>query len=96
MNDCTTPEGLQSMILRQFLHQDPVGLSYLIGCGGRGVAAVVDPAGDVGSYPLAAQTGGMAIAYVIDSHLHADHVSVGPMLARRTGAESEFLVADLQ
>ncbi|BCY03284.1 MBL fold metallo-hydrolase [Stutzerimonas stutzeri] len=75
------------MILRQFLHQEPVGISYLIGCGGRGIAAVVDPVGDIGTYLQAAEAGGMSIAYVIDTHVHADHVSIGPMLARSTGAE---------
>jgi hypothetical protein len=32
------------MILRQFAHRQPVvALSYLFGCGGKGVGAVVDP-----------------------------------------------------
>ena len=32
------------MILRQFLHTEPViAASYLVGCGGRGLAAIVDP-----------------------------------------------------
>jgi len=32
------------MILRQFAHSDPVAaLSYLFGCGGKGVGGVVDP-----------------------------------------------------
>jgi hypothetical protein len=31
------------MILRQFLHTDPVGISYLFGCGGKATGAVVDP-----------------------------------------------------
>ena len=35
------------MILRQFLHTDPVAVSYLFGCGGRAAAAVVDPVGDI-------------------------------------------------
>ena len=35
------------MILRQFLHTDPVAASYLFGCGGKAAAAVVDPVGDV-------------------------------------------------
>ncbi|TGV81022.1 MBL fold metallo-hydrolase, partial [Mesorhizobium sp. M00.F.Ca.ET.149.01.1.1] len=34
------------MILRQFLHTDPVAASYLFGCGGKASAAVVDPVGD--------------------------------------------------
>lgn len=33
------------MILRQFLHFDPVGASYLLGCGGKASAAVIDPIG---------------------------------------------------
>jgi hydroxyacylglutathione hydrolase len=75
------------MILRQFLHQDPVGASYLIGCGGHGVAAVVDAISPLEPYMLAASAGGMRIAYVIDTHVHADHLSAGPMLARNTAAE---------
>jgi glyoxylase-like metal-dependent hydrolase (beta-lactamase superfamily II) len=74
------------MILRQFLHQDPIGISYLIGCGGRGVAAVVDPAGEIAPYLRSAETGNMRIAYVIDTHVHADHVSAGEALARAAGA----------
>jgi hydroxyacylglutathione hydrolase len=38
------------MILRQFLHTDPVAASYVFGCGGKAVGAVVDPLGDVASY----------------------------------------------
>jgi glyoxylase-like metal-dependent hydrolase (beta-lactamase superfamily II) len=75
------------MILRQFLHQDPVGASYLIGCAGRGVAAVIDASGSLNPYRAAAAAGGMRIAYVIDTHLHADHVSAGPALAREAGAD---------
>ena len=42
------------MILRQFLHSDPVAASYLFGCGGRAAAAVVDPLGDLAPYLEAA------------------------------------------
>src|SRR5215510_11001336 len=78
---------MQPMILRQFLHQDPVGASYLIGCGGRGEAAVIDAIGPIEPYARAAAGGGMRIAYVIDTHVHADHLSSGPALARSSGAE---------
>ena len=43
------------MILRQFLHSDPVAASYLFGCGGRAAAAVVDPVGDIAPYLQAAR-----------------------------------------
>ena len=75
------------MILRQFLHSDPVAASYLIGCGGRATAAVVDPLGNPTHYFSAAEATGMRIRYVIDTHLHADHVSAGRELADAEGAD---------
>ena len=36
------------MILRQFLHTEPVAISYLLGCGGKGAAAVIAPLGEMG------------------------------------------------
>jgi hydroxyacylglutathione hydrolase len=75
------------MILRQFLHTDPVAASYLFGCGGKASAAVVDPVGDIVPYIEAAAATGMRILYVIDTHIHADHLSAGRTLAEATGAE---------
>jgi hydroxyacylglutathione hydrolase len=77
----------ERMILRQFLHSDPVAISYLFGCGGKASGAVVDPVGDVGIYLDAARDTGMKILYVIDTHIHADHVSSGRRLADTAGAE---------
>ena len=73
------------MILRQFLHSDPVAASYLFGCGGKAAAAVVDPIGDIAPYLEAAAATGMRILYVIDTHIHADHISSGRTLAKATG-----------
>ena len=75
------------MILRQFLHSDPVAASYFFGCAGRAAAAVVDPVGDIAPYLRAAEETGMRIRYVIDTHLHADHLSTGRQLAEAAGAE---------
>lgn len=74
------------MILRQFLHSDPVGISYLLGCGGKAAGAVVDPVGEIEPYLRAAADTGMAIRYVIDTHIHADHHSAGRALADAAGA----------
>jgi glyoxylase-like metal-dependent hydrolase (beta-lactamase superfamily II) len=74
------------MILRQFLHSDPVGISYLFGCGGKATGAVVDPVGDIQPYLSAAENAGMRINFVIDTHLHADHFSAGRALADAAGA----------
>ena len=75
------------MILRQFLHRDPVAASYLFGCAGHAAAAVVDPIGDTAPYLRAAEETAMRIRYVIDTHLHADHLSAGRSLAQAAGAE---------
>lgn len=74
------------MILRPYLHRDPVALSYLFGCGGKAMAAVVDPLGPIAPYLEAAEQTGMRIRYVIDTHLHADHRSAGRALAAAAGA----------
>src|SRR5215831_19788577 len=75
------------MILRQFLHSDPVAISYLFGCGGKASCAVVDPVGDIAPYLRVADNTGMNINYVIDTHIHADHRSAGRELAREAGSE---------
>lgn len=76
------------MILRQFLHTNPaVAASYLFGCGGKAVGAVVDPTTDVDHYIRQSQELALPIRYVIDTHIHADHLSGGRRLASLVGAE---------
>lgn len=75
------------MILRQFLHKDPVGISCLFGCGGCAAGAVVDPVGEIEPYLHAAEDTRMRLHFVIDTHVHADHRSPGLQLAEAAGAE---------
>ena len=75
------------MILRQFLHTEPVAASYLFGCGSHAAGAIIDPLGDVSPYLAAAESTGLKIRYVVDTHLHADHRSSGRALAEASGAE---------
>jgi glyoxylase-like metal-dependent hydrolase (beta-lactamase superfamily II)/rhodanese-related sulfurtransferase len=60
-------------------------LSYVVRSGGD--AIVVDPSRDVGWYEsFVRQRLGAEIIRVLDTHVHADHLSGGPALAARAGA----------
>ncbi len=73
------------MFFRQRMSADGT-LSYLYGCGSRGLAVAVDPvAGDEDWFMGEAQRNGVRIAHVIDTHIHADHLSGGRALAARAG-----------
>jgi glyoxylase-like metal-dependent hydrolase (beta-lactamase superfamily II) len=65
-------------------------LSYLLTSGGQ--ALVVDPGRHAQEYIDAATADGVKITAIVDTHLHADHISGGPELARLTGAA--YYVAD--
>lgn len=74
------------MLFRQVLHEERSCASYLIGCPSMGVAAVVDAQGDPKSYVDLARRHGLEITDVMDTHVHADHVSATRELAALTGA----------
>jgi len=62
-------------------------LSYFFGCAGKAKAVAVDVvAGDEDWFIAEAKKAGVAIAHVIDTHVHADHFSGGLQLARQVGA----------
>ena len=73
------------MYFKQFYLACLAHASYLIGDGGE--AAVVDPQRDVDQYVDEAARNGLAIRYIIETHLHADFVSGHRELAARTGAK---------
>ena len=80
------------MLFRQYLDTEPViAVSYLLGCPTQRVGAVVDPIGDIGRYLKEAEEGNVALRYVIDTHMHADHISSGRELAEAAGAEYVLL-----
>ncbi|MCU0509593.1 MAG: MBL fold metallo-hydrolase [Anaerolineae bacterium] len=74
------------MYVEQFFVDGLGCASYLVGCEAKGIAAVVDPDRDVARYIDAAERRGMQITHIIETHLHADHVSGNTDLAARTGA----------
>ncbi|MFC6718614.1 rhodanese-like domain-containing protein [Natrialbaceae archaeon GCM10025810] len=56
-------------------------LGYVVGCSETGEAVAVDPTDDIDEFEVAAEEAGLTIAGVIDTHVHADHVSGGRRLA---------------
>ncbi|HEV3212450.1 MAG TPA: MBL fold metallo-hydrolase [Acidimicrobiales bacterium] len=67
-------------------------LSYVVAAGGG--AVVIDPAADVDRYLTRAAARGWAITHVLDTHLHADHVSGARALAAAAGAALVLNPAD--
>jgi glyoxylase-like metal-dependent hydrolase (beta-lactamase superfamily II) len=59
-------------------------LSYIVGSDAK--AAVIDPAVDAGIYLALARQRGWTITAVLDTHVHADHVTRAYELADRCGA----------
>jgi len=75
------------MIFRPYHYFETGCAAYLFGCGSKGKCAVVDAhEEDVDAYAAFAESKGMRITHVIDTHVHADHRSGGPQLARKVGA----------
>lgn len=75
------------MIFKAIQNEAAGCIAYLIGCERAGVAAVIDPGrADVEHYVELARGRGLTLTHVIDTHIHADHVSGNRDLAGRTGA----------
>ena len=74
------------MFTQQFFVEGLACASYLVGCEAKGVAAVIDPDRDLRKYLGMAKDRGLTITHIIETHLHADHVSGNTELAARTGA----------
>jgi hydroxyacylglutathione hydrolase len=81
------------MYVQQFFVDGLGCASYLVGCEAQGVAAVIDPDRAVQKYLDAAQAHNLKITHILETHLHADHVSGNTDLAARTGADI-YLHAD--
>ena len=75
------------MFFRQYYLQCLSHASYLIGDRASGKAVVVDPQRDVQQYIEDAQSEGLTITAVFETHFHADFLSGHLELASQVGAE---------
>lgn len=74
------------MFFRQILHPEHACISYMVGCPTKGVCAVIDPQGQVERYIGEASQNGMTISHILETHIHADHISASRELNARTQA----------
>lgn len=73
------------MTVHQFIRVGKGCLSYVVISGDE--ALLVDPARFIDQYIDFAANKGVKITHIVDSHLHADHISGGRELAELTGAK---------
>jgi len=59
--------------------------SYVLGAAGK--AVIVDPKRDIDTYIEYARANDLTIAYILETHIHADYCSGAKELAEATGAE---------
>jgi hydroxyacylglutathione hydrolase len=75
------------VIFQQLLNEEAGCLSYLIGCSQAGQGFIVDPARDrVDDYVALARRKGLTVTGIVETHVHADHISGNQALAAKTGA----------
>lgn len=60
-------------------------LGYIVGSKREGIVAAVDVTRQTNEFKTAAEDAGYEIAHVLDTHIHADHISGGRQLATELG-----------
>lgn len=77
------------MIFRQLFEPVTSTYTYLIACERTRQAALVDPVlEEVDTYEALLKELNLTLAYTMDTHVHADHVTAAAVLRDRTGSKS--------
>ena len=73
-------------LVRQVLNEERSCASYIIGCPTSGKAFVIDPKNDADTYMEMTSSLALKIEGILETHIHADHISGAKKLQRLTGA----------
>jgi glyoxylase-like metal-dependent hydrolase (beta-lactamase superfamily II) len=76
-----------AMWFKQLIREETGCATYLVGSSETGECLAFDPLWDVEPYLREADSAGLKITQVVDSHAHADHVSGARRLAAETGGQ---------
>jgi glyoxylase-like metal-dependent hydrolase (beta-lactamase superfamily II)/rhodanese-related sulfurtransferase len=79
--------GIIAMYFKQVLNERCGCASYVIASRRTHEAAIVDPAIETEPYENLLRDRGFGLQYVIDTHIHADHVSGARLLVARHGGQ---------
>lgn len=79
------------MIFRQLFEPDSSTYTYLLGCPETGAALLVDPVLETAERDLEAVRGlGLTLAWTVETHVHADHVTAAARLRSLSGCKVAF------
>ncbi|AGB39409.1 MBL fold metallo-hydrolase [Natronococcus occultus] len=73
--------GSDDLVVVQLQRRSKGCLSYVVGSKSSGSAAVVDPTRQTDQFKIVAEEANLTIERVLDTHVHADHISGGRQLA---------------
>ncbi len=75
------------MLFRQYFDPKLAQYAYLVGCQQTGEALLIDPLRDIDRYVAAAESEGLTISAVAETHIHADFLSGAREFADRYGVK---------
>jgi len=79
------------MIFRQLFEPDSSTYTYLLGCPETGAAVLIDPVLETAERDLEAVRGlGLTLAWTVETHVHADHVTAAARLRSLSGCKVAF------
>lgn len=92
-------EKIMSVSIQGFFHEPTFTVSYLVADPATGQGAVIDPVLDfdpksgrtrttaADDILAAAEKAGISVVWVLETHVHADHLTAAPHIRSRTGAK---------